>query len=281
MRKIAFMSIDVESYLDTRCLVDADYAPPDCPQCEQSVEDFAQLLNKYSVKGTFFVVGSFLDRCEARLKNAVADGHEIALHGLRHVSPLTLSYGQFVEETAAAKREVEERLGTKIIGYRAPCFGINDSIVNALQGLGFKYDSSNLDFSLAIKSGNIDLSDYKKLNGVAYKKGGFYEFSPCSSTYFRKPIPVSGGGYLRLLPFVSRSFNRYVKNTDAYLFYVHPFEIYKGKLPYPKSLAFYDKLYIKCRRQDYLERIEKLIKTLIADGFEFMTFKEFVEQDNL
>lgn len=273
------MSMDVESYLDARCLKELNYRPESCPQCEQSVEDFCGLLNEHGIKGTFFTVASFADKCGSQLKNAISEGHEIALHGLNHVSPLTQSDKRFINDTVTAKRVLEEKFGTKIIGYRAPCFGVSDETVAKLYSMGFKYDSSDLDFSPAVNSGKIDLSRFKKLNDVAYENDGFYEFKPCSSHYFGRLIPVSGGGYFRLLPFITFNVKRYLKNADAYLFYVHPFEVFKDKLSYPDNLSLHDKLYIQCRRKNYLERIGKLIGFLKKTGYEFINFKQFIEEN--
>ena len=64
---------------------------------------------------------------------AIEKGHEIALHGLNHDSPLAMTKNEFIQNISKAKHKLEHELNIKIKGYRAPCFGINDDLVTALK----------------------------------------------------------------------------------------------------------------------------------------------------
>ena len=274
--KYAFMTMDIESLYDIMVLkdrlkYDKEYS------LEEGIKIYTDLLDKYNIKSTLFLLNSSLDNSKDYLLNAIKNGHEIALHGLNHVSPL--EDNNFKENIKLAKDNIENELNIKIKGYRAPCFGVNEDIINIIKDLDFKYDSSNLDFKDAIKSGKIDLNNYDKLNDNIHKNGNFYEYSLNKINFFGKIIPISGGAYIRLIPwFLLKHFvKKAIKKTDSYIFYVHPYELINKKLPKFKNLNFKEKLFLKIGRKTYIKKIEFIINYLKKQGFSFMTMNEYIK----
>ncbi len=275
--KYAFMTMDIESLYDIMVLkdrlkYDKEYS------LEEGIKIYTDLLDKYNIKSTLFLLNSSLDNSKDYLLNAIKNGHEIALHGLNHISPL--EDNNFKENIKNAKDNIENELNIKIKGYRAPCFGVNEDIINIIKEYDFKYDSSNLDFKDAIKSGKIDLNNYDKLNDNIHKNGGFYEYSLNKINFFGKIIPISGGAYIRLIPwFLLKHFvKKAIKNTDSYIFYVHPYELINKKLPKFKNLNFKEKLFLKIGRKKYIKKIDFIINYLKKQGFSFMTMSEYIEK---
>ncbi len=276
MNKIAFMTIDVESLFDSELLKDRlKYDPKYSYECY--LKDYIDLLDKYNIKGTLFILESSLDETKDIIKYAINHGHEIALHGKNHTSPFEISDEDFKKEIKEVKERLEKEFNIEIKGYRAPCFGIDENKIKIIKELGFKYDSSNLDFHLAKKSGKINLDSYNKDYQYISSKDGFYEFSLAKVKAYSGHMPVSGGGYIRLVPwFVMKYYiKKFFKNTDSYVFYCHPFEIGKGKIPSFKNLNWKEKLYLKIGRKSYLKKIEYIIKLLNKKGFEFKAMKEY------
>lgn len=276
MNKIAFMTIDVESLFDSELLKDRmNYDSKYSYECY--LRNYIDLLNKYNIKGTLFVLETSIDKIKDVLKYAIETGHEIALHGKDHTSPLELSNEEFKRIISEAKSNIENELNIEIKGYRAPCFGIDEDKIKIIQDLGFEYDSSNLDFHLAKKSGRIDLNNYNKEYMSVASKDGFYEFSLSRVKAYSGHLPVSGGGYIRLVPwFVMKYYlKKYINHTDSYIFYVHPFEIGTGKIPSNKNLNWKEKLYLRIGRRQYLKKIEYLIKYLKKKEFQFMNMKNY------
>jgi hypothetical protein len=276
MNKIAFMTIDVESLFDSELLKDRlKYDPKYSYECY--LKDYIDLLDKYNIKGTLFILESSLDETKDIIKYAISHGHEIALHGKKHTSPFEISDEDFKKEIKEVKERLEKEFNIEIKGYRAPCFGIDENKIKIIKELGFKYDSSNLDFHLAKKSGKINLDSYNKDYQYISSKDGFYEFSLAKVKAYSGHMPVSGGGYIRLVPwFVMKYYiKKFFKNTDSYVFYCHPFEIGKGKIPSFKNLNWKEKLYLKIGRKSYLKKIEYIIKLLNKKGFEFKAMKEY------
>ena len=281
MSKVAFMTMDVESMYDAVCIKRYGIEYNSRYSCEEAINDYLNLLDEFNIKGTFFTLASSLDKAKPILNMAIEKGHEIALHGLNHDSPLAMSKNEFIRNISKAKHKLEHELNIKIKGYRAPCFGINDDLVTALKDLGFKYDSSNLNFSLAHDSGAIDLSEYNQKNDLVYKDNEFYEFNPALLKFKTRYLPISGGGYLRLIPwiFIKPYVKKYIKTHNCYMFYVHPFEIYSNKLPSYKELNLYERLYMTINRKRYLSIIRKLIKLLIKNNYEFMTMNQYRKKE--
>lgn len=278
MEKVCFFTIDLESFYDSMCLYskkikyDANYS------YESGLNNYLDLLNKYDVKATIFSLVSSLDNSKDMLTNALNNNHEIALHGLNHDSPLDLDIDTFINNTKLAKEQLEKALNTNIKGFRAPCFGINDEIIEKLKEIGFKYDSSSFNFSLAMKSGKVNIDNYNKINSEIYEKDNFYEFQLAKVKAYNGHIPVSGGGYIRLVPwFVIKYYiKKYLKHNNSYVFYCHPFELIKNKLPKIDSLNWKEKLFLKIGRSSFLKKIEWLIKYLKKKGFTFKRMSDVI-----
>ena len=65
--------------------------------------------------------------------------------------------------------------GVEAVGYRAPCFGVNDDIIDLLKDLGLKYDSSALNYKNAPGSKTLSLNNFSGTFFYAAKQVcGFY-----------------------------------------------------------------------------------------------------------
>lgn len=84
--------------------------------------------------------------------------------------------------------------------------------------------------------------------------------------------------YLRLAPWaaVKPSVKKYIKNANAYLFYVHPFETYCGELPKYKELSLFERLFVSRGRKSYLKKIRNIIEMLIKNGYEFSSIEDYL-----
>ena len=91
MEKLAFFSMDVESYFDTSCVKKSGMKVDQQYNCAEDILKYVHFLDKYNIKGTFFVVADFIKYAKPYLLEAIAHGHEIALHCLHHHSRCQLS----------------------------------------------------------------------------------------------------------------------------------------------------------------------------------------------
>lgn len=275
MSKIAVFTMDVESFTDIECLKNIKFKED--YNVNDGIKNYLDLLNKYNIKSNLFVLSSFVDSNKEILKEALNDGHKIALHGYDHTSPSLLNDNDFKNGIIKAKKHINELLKIEVNGYRAPCFSISNSKFSILEEMNFTYDSSYVDYKHTYNKSIFELSNFEKIYKCIYKKNDLYEFSlPVCNNF-----PVGGGGYVRIAPwfFVKSLIKKYIKKNDLYIFYLHPFETSSANLPKIKQLKFYDKMYINYNRhQKYLNRIEKIIKLLIKNGFEFKTFEDIINK---
>jgi len=274
--KFAVFTMDVEAFSDTECINNLAY-PPDVDIAD-GLDRYIDILDKHGIKGTLFTVGSFAPKIQDKLEQYIKRGHRIALHSYDHMAPMLQSVEDFKQKTADAKRELEKMLGTEIVGYRAPCFSMDNSRLDVLRELGFKYDSSHLGFP-ARHTVALDLSDFDERRCGVYEKNGFYEFGMSSGNLFGKSFPVSGGGYVRLSEwiFIRPLIHRFIKKNDYYVFYLHPFELTKKRIPFIRELKAYDKFYTQAGIKTYSYKIERIIRMLKKSGYEFITFEKFMD----
>lgn len=280
MNKTAFFTIDVETFFDTSCIRACN--APYREECDgkDGFSLFLALLEKYNIHATLFLTKTSIDKWSDEIERAKNNGHELAVHALVHESPVGYTDEKFVSDVCEMRDIIKSRFGVNPVGYRAPCFGLNDRLLKKLKELGFLYDSSALNYKKAIGAGNVDLSGFKSLNDIVYENGDFYEFKPQTARTFFGNIPVCGGGYTRLLPWnvIKPALRRTIDNSDGYLFYVHPFEMSAQKFPKYKDLKLTQKMFIDCGRKKYINRVEKIIGLLKENGYEFLSVAEYIDK---
>ena len=271
--KHAFFTIDVERFTDTECVYKAKQ--PVKQTMLDGLERYIEILDKYNIKATMFVLSDLADEVKEKLKKYIKNGHKIALHGKRHGPPRMMQNEQFKEQILQAKQKLESIFGVSVIGYRAPCFSIDREKLSILEKLGFKYDSSRLDFT-ARHTSYMDMNGFEKIGSEIFEKDGFFEFGISTQKVFGKKFPVSGGGYIRLAswPFIQSLLIRRFKNNDSYVFYLHPFELSRERRPWIKNLKLYDQYYLNVGILSYPYKIEYIIKKLKKQGYTFSTFED-------
>ena len=237
--------------------------------------NYVDLLNKHEIKTTFFVLSELADKIREELKYAVSCGHEIACHGKTHTRPLDMEVDTFKSEITEAKSVLEDLIGKEVMGYRAPCYGIDDERYAAVKEAGFKYSSSRMDVPNHPLYGEIDLSSYAQPVKGVYYKDGFAEFSLSTQEIFGKHIAVSGGGWIRILPWntlMKPLIKKYLESAQSYSLYIHPFELSKREMPEVADTGFLTNIRARRGLGKVDARVEELIAILESNDFEFRTF---------
>lgn len=275
--KYAVFTMDVEAFTDTECVaysseqVDVDLL--------DGFDEYIRILDKHDVKSTLFTVGTLAPKIVDKLKSCIQGGHRLALHNYEHVAPLDVSPSAFRTEVLKAKQNLSSLFQTEIAGFRAPYFSLDDERLQILKDLGFKYDSSYLDFLKARHTVKMNLDTFKQFDKDIFYDGEFFEFGLSKYKIFGKPFPISGGGYVRLSnwAFIKTVIRQYLLENNFYVFYLHPFELTTQKVPFLKDLKSYDKFYLRHGIRTYAKHIEQLIRMLKRLGYHFITFEELAE----
>lgn len=100
------------------------------------------LLEKYRVKGSFFIPAVAADLHPGDVADIVAAGHEVGYHGWIHERADRLEPG-VERELLLRSLDMLERLGrVRPVGGRAPSFGISSNTLRLMSDAGLSYDSS-------------------------------------------------------------------------------------------------------------------------------------------
>lgn len=276
MKKFAVLAMDVEDWFHLDYFLDSG-----CDRSQSAMDGlniYLELLKKYRIKTTFFVVGELVEKYKDLLLKIIEDGHELALHSYYHYRPLSMSLDSFIDDTLKSIEIIRKQLDYEVKGYRAPCFSMDRKRLNVLKDLGLKYDASKIDFKNHNLYGSIDINDFEAIAGDIYAKDGFFEFVTSTVNFMWKPIPISGGGYLRIFPWRITRFllKKYMKENGNYFFYVHPFEFsknYEIKIP---NNTLITKLRFNCGRRTVQRKIDNLIKLLHNNEYTFVRFEDLL-----
>lgn len=122
-----------------------NYSYADDSIFETGLTNILGLLERNNIRGTLFVIASSLANPRKRelLQDAVRRGHEVASHSLTHPPNLkSLSDEQKRREIGESRQKLEQTLGVKVRGFRAPGYQIDRACVELLAEFGYEYDSS-------------------------------------------------------------------------------------------------------------------------------------------
>ena len=216
------ISIDVEDWAQSTW----DPSLPISDRAAANTRRLLVMLHEAGIRATMFVLGKFAERFPAVVREMHAQGHEIASHGYGHVGIGSQSPRQFLDDVRQGKQILEQILGERIRGYRAPDFSIVQKTLwafDVLVEVGFDYDSSVVPVGLArygIPHWPIGPVQAKLRNG-----GSILEAPLATVRWWGKNWPVGGGGYHRLLPgWLCRGLARRAMTVAPFVFYCHPYE---------------------------------------------------------
>ena len=203
-------------------------------QIVEAVTPLLNLLNKYDTKATFFVLGVVAKEHPELIEMIYEKGHEIGSHAYSHKTLYELGKESFEDEIKLSVELLKGITNEKPIGFRAPSFSIDNSTKWAfeiLEKYGFKYDSSVFPIKTKLYGVyNAPLHVYKPSMKDITKEdddGGIIEFPLTVVKLAGRNIPISGGFYLRAIPFkVLKVAIKKVNKTRPAVIYIHPWEMY-------------------------------------------------------
>lgn len=225
-------TVDVEDWFQVAALAPAvareSWASREY-RAERNTDRVLAVLEEQGVRGTFFVLGWIAERSPQLVRRIAAAGHEVASHGYSHELIYRQSEAAFRSETARCKQLLEDLVGQAVLGYRAASFSITRASLWALDvliDLGFRYDSS----IFPIRHDRYGIPQAAREPGMlnAPSRRTLVEFPMSVATLCGAQVPVSGGGYFRILPYwLTRTGLRRINGAGElpFVFYMHPWEI--------------------------------------------------------
>ena len=91
-------SIDLEEWYAFKGFKEFVYPKNKIPQLRYSIKPLLELLDKYDINATFFVLGDVAEKYPDLIETIYLKGHEIASHGYSHISLSNMDKDKFKEE---------------------------------------------------------------------------------------------------------------------------------------------------------------------------------------
>lgn len=259
------ISVDVEDYYQVEAfsnVIRRDEWDAYPSRVASNNEKILRLFDDHGVKATFFVLGCVAEKDPSIVSEIHAQGHEVACHGFSHKMILKQSQSTFRQETMKAKNLLEDIIGEKVKGYRAATYSITKKNLWALEILmesGFEYDSS----IFPIRHDRYGISDFKREPCLIRNVDqSIKEFPISTSRILGGNLPVAGGGYFRLYPYMLTRWGLSSVNADGlpFVFYLHPWEVDPDQ-PKIKGLSAATRF----RHYVNLDKTETKLKKLLDD----------------
>ena len=257
------LSIDLEEWYHSE-LVGGRRSPSS--QAAGATKPILDLLDRYQVKASFFVVGEVAEQNPDLIQSIFKKGHEIGCHTFSHTLLWNLGERLFREELERFHFVIHKILGrVEIKGFRAPCFSIDNRnrwALKVLRDTGYQYDSSIFPLKISPLYGikgaptrpyRISLEDVRKEDA----QSPLLEFPLCPLKIGGLKIPISGGFYLRAWPRLSLRWGlRRINRSQPFIVYFHPWEGYEKTprfdLPFFNRVISYYGISSALRKFEYL-----------------------------
>jgi polysaccharide deacetylase family protein (PEP-CTERM system associated) len=224
------LTVDVEDYFHVsafRRLVrysEWDYMES---RVERNTHAVLELLEEFRLHGTFFVLGWVAERCPSVVRAIQAAGHELGCHGYAHRLVYELTPDEFRADTRRALCAIEDAAGLPVRAYRAPSFSITARSLWALGillELGFTIDSS----IFPARNWLYGIPNAPRQPFRIHVNGSdLLEFPPATLKIGRWTLPVTGGAYLRILPYrlQALALGKMADRSEPIVLYLHPWEL--------------------------------------------------------
>ena len=107
------------------------------------------ILGRYGVKATFFVVGDWVDRYPESVKALHDAGHEVMNHSGTHPHMTKLSAGEIKSEVNGCSDRIQAVTGVRPTLFRCPYGEYDDNVISTIRGMGVtpvQWDVDSLDW---------------------------------------------------------------------------------------------------------------------------------------
>lgn len=105
---------------------------------EDKTKEILDILDKYNVKATFYIIGLWCDDYPEQVKEIYSRGHEIGNHSNKHPDYTKLSKDAIMKDVEIANAKILDLIGEMPKTFRFPSGAYNDLSVETVEGMGLK-----------------------------------------------------------------------------------------------------------------------------------------------
>ncbi len=221
-------------------------------------------LDEFNVKATFFAQGKVVETFPNLIHEIQNLGHEIQSHGHGHIPLHRLDVSSFRNDLNRSIKALEDTLGKKVTAFRAPDFSIDNYNLWALDVLaecGIEVDSSI--FPMKLWRYGISDSPLQPYQLLTPGGNALLEVPVAVWVLGAHRVPISGGGYLRLLPYalIQRGIRAIEQEGRPAVVYCHPYEFMPEEIDeYAGQVNRFFAFYQKSGRRRFVHRLRQLLQ---------------------
>lgn len=154
-RKLPIYSVDTK---EKKVAITFDASWP-----KDNTDEIIEILDKYDVKATFFLVGTWIDHNPEKLKKLYDKGHEIGNHTNSHPDMNSISRSDLIKEIEVLDNKIKKITGQGTTLFRCPSGVYNDLIIDTVEStnrfciqwdvdsIDWKADGEEIEFNRVVK----------------------------------------------------------------------------------------------------------------------------------
>ncbi|HEX3046457.1 MAG TPA: polysaccharide deacetylase family protein [Bacillota bacterium] len=158
------------------------------------------VLKKYNVKATFFVVGSQIEKYPEIFKRIIREGHAIGSHSYQHLNICRLSAAKIKFQLNKNQELIQNNGGSALVYYRPPYGALDPTSIELISKNGYKIVLWTID--------SLDWRGFKKqqvlANVVPKLKNGYIILQHCGTQTQKESL----NGTVEALPGIIESAQR-------------------------------------------------------------------------
>lgn len=193
------LTIDVEEWFHV--CGDDYYSDPRrwdgfAPRVERNLLGIFERLGKGGHRATLFFLGWVVRRYPDLVRETIARGHEVAVHGDSHRRADEMTPAEFRDDLLRSREAIEEAAGTRTACYRAAEWSIRHAAQPALAVLaeeGFACDASMTPVPYLGRNGNLPGP-----HRIDFGVSSLVEIPPLTGRGFGRTIPMGGAWPFRM-----------------------------------------------------------------------------------
>lgn len=115
----------------------------------EDTQQLIDILKKYDIQATFFVVGEWVEKYPESVKALSDAGHEVMNHSATHPHMPDLSAEQMTAEVQSCNEKIKAITGVQPTLFRPPYGDYNDAVVSTMRSIGMyciQWDVDSLDW---------------------------------------------------------------------------------------------------------------------------------------
>lgn len=115
----------------------------------EDTQTLIDILGKYGIKATFFLVGDWVDRYPESVMALSDAGHEVMNHSATHAHFSKLSENEIISDVEKCNGKIETLTGKKPTLFRCPYGEYDDHVISAVNSMGMtaiQWDVDSLDW---------------------------------------------------------------------------------------------------------------------------------------